>query len=153
MVGQRILWLGFGKSTSSEVSSVQRCAGLEPTSGASPCPLRLIERSEFEHICDEVGGVSDSDALLDFLHHTGVVFHRPGVFGDRILDQNWALEAVYSIFHRKKILPGIRSRNGKNRTLRPSKDHSSLKNAPECDYSSFYGATGTGTPAALLRRI
>ena len=48
---------------------------------------------------------------------------------------------------------GIRSRNGKNRTLRPSKDSSSLKNAPECDYSSFYGATGTGTPAGLLRRI
>ncbi len=32
-------------------------------------------------------------------------------------------------------------------------DHSSLKNASEFDYSSFYVTTGTGTPAALLRRI
>jgi hypothetical protein len=30
---------------------------------------------------------------------------------------------------------------------------STLKNAPEFDYSSFYVTTGTGTPAALLRRI
>ena len=50
-------------------------------------------------------------------------------------------------------LKGIRSRNGKTRTLRPSRDHSSLKNAPECDYSSFYGKTGRGTPGALLRGI
>jgi hypothetical protein len=27
------------------------------------------------------------------------------------------------------------------------------ENAPELDYSSFYVTTGTGTPAALLRRI
>jgi hypothetical protein len=30
MVGKRILWLGFGKSTPSEVSSVQRCFGTVP---------------------------------------------------------------------------------------------------------------------------
>jgi hypothetical protein len=41
-------------------------------------------------------------------------------------------------------------RNGKNRTLRPSKNHSSLKNAPECDYSSFYVTSGTGTPGCLV---
>jgi internalin A len=70
---------------------------------------RLLERAEFDRICNEVGGVSDKNALLDFLHHNGVVFYRPGLFGDRIiLDQNWALEAVYSIFDRKKILPLLR---------------------------------------------
>ena len=35
---------------------------------------RLLERSEFDRLCDEVGGVSDKEALLDFLHHNGVVF-------------------------------------------------------------------------------
>jgi internalin A len=70
---------------------------------------RLLDRTEFDHLCDEVGGVGDSEALLDFLHHNGVVFHRPGLFGDRIiLDQNWALEAIYAIFDRKKILPPLR---------------------------------------------
>jgi TIR domain len=48
---------------------------------------------------------SDKAALLDFLHHNGVVFHHLGLFGNRIvLDQNWALEAIYAIFDRKKIL-------------------------------------------------
>jgi internalin A len=55
------------------------------------------------------GGVSDKVALLDFLPLNGVVFYRPGLFGGRIiLDQNWALEAIYAIFDRKKILPLLR---------------------------------------------
>jgi internalin A len=70
---------------------------------------RLLERVQFDRICDDVGGVSDADILLDFLHLTGVVYYRPGLFGDRIvLDQNWALEAIYAIFDRKKILPLLR---------------------------------------------
>jgi internalin A len=70
---------------------------------------RLLKRSEFDRLCDEAGGVSDPSALLDFLHHNGVVFYRPGLFGDRIvLDQNWALEAIYALFDRKKILPLLR---------------------------------------------
>jgi hypothetical protein len=36
---------------------------------------------------------------------TASCFYRPGLFGDRIiLDQNWALEAIYAFFDRKKIL-------------------------------------------------
>jgi internalin A len=70
---------------------------------------RLLERTEFDRLCDEVGGVSDPKALLDFLHHNGVIFNRPGLFRDRIiLDQNWALEAIYALFDRKKILPLFR---------------------------------------------
>jgi internalin A len=70
---------------------------------------RLLERPEFDVLCDKVGGISDKEALLDFLHHNGVIFYRPGLFGDRIvLDQNWALEAIYAIFDRKKILPLLR---------------------------------------------
>jgi internalin A len=70
---------------------------------------RLLERAEFDRVCDEIGGVRDKLALLNFLHHNGVVFYRPGLFGDRIvLDQNWALEAIYALFDRKKILPLLR---------------------------------------------
>jgi internalin A len=70
---------------------------------------RLLERTEFDRICAETTGVSDSTALLDFLHQNGAVFYRSGLFGDRIvLDQNWALEAIYEIFDRKKILPLLR---------------------------------------------
>lgn len=41
--------------------------------------------------------------------HNRALFYRPGLFGDRIvLDQNLALEAIYAIFDRKKILPLLR---------------------------------------------
>jgi internalin A len=77
---------------------------------------RLLERAKFDRLCDEVGGVSDPSALLDFLHHNGVVFHRLGLFGNRIvLDQNWALEAIYALFDRKKILPLLRGYGRFNR--------------------------------------
>jgi internalin A len=69
---------------------------------------RLLDRVEFDRLCDETGGVSDKEALLDFLHHNGVLFYRPGLFNDRIiLDQNWALEAIYDLFDRKEILPRL----------------------------------------------
>jgi internalin A len=53
--------------------------------------------------------ISNKDVLLDFLHLTGVVYYRPGCFGDRLVfDQHWASEAIYAIFDRKKILPLLR---------------------------------------------
>jgi internalin A len=70
---------------------------------------RLLERAEFDRLCDEVGGISNPTGLLDFLHLTGVLFYRPGLFSDGIvLDQNWALEAIYALFDRKRILPLLR---------------------------------------------
>jgi internalin A len=72
-------------------------------------PDRLLERAAFDRICEEEGGISDTEALLDFLHHCGVIFYKAGLFGGRIvLDQNWALEAIYAVFDRKKILPLLR---------------------------------------------
>jgi internalin A len=74
---------------------------------------RLLKRAEFDRLCDEVGGVSNKGALLDFLHQNGVVYYRSGLFSDQIiLDQHWALEAIYAIFDRKKILPLLRG-NGR----------------------------------------
>ena len=57
-------------------------------------------------MCAEVertgkGRVSDPALLLDYLHDTGTVFYRKGLFGDQIiLDQAWALDAVYAVFDR-----------------------------------------------------
>jgi internalin A len=70
---------------------------------------RLLERKAFDRLCAKTKMVSDSSALLEFLHRNGVVFYRPGLFGGRIvLDQNWALEAIYALFDREKILPLLR---------------------------------------------
>src|SRR5262249_24793807 len=57
----------------------------------------------------QVGDVLSWEHALDYFHHTGVVFHRPDLFSDRIvLDQDWALDAVYSVFHRGQAVPFLR---------------------------------------------
>jgi hypothetical protein len=40
----------------------------------------------------------------------------------------------------------------KCREVRVPEDHSSLRNAPEFDYSSFYATTGTGNTGCLVAR-
>jgi internalin A len=48
------------------------------------------------------------------LHNLGVVFYKPTLFHDRIiLDQSWALEAVYAVFDRQKAYPLILSQGGR----------------------------------------
>ena len=67
---------------------------------------RLISHQAYLELCAEVertgkGRVSNPKLLLDYLHDTGTVFYRKGLFGDQIiLDQSWALQAVYAVFDR-----------------------------------------------------
>ncbi len=70
---------------------------------------RTFTLDEFRALCDDVGGIVSWDHALDYFHHTGVVFHRPDLFTNCIvLDQDWALEAVYAVFHRGRALPWLR---------------------------------------------
>jgi internalin A len=64
---------------------------------------RLLEQTDFEAICADEG-ISSPAALLAYLHANGTIFYRPGLFSDRIvLDQGWALEAIYTVFDRKRV--------------------------------------------------
>lgn len=80
---------------------------------------RVLSHAEYEKVCAGVnrkraGSVSNPTALLDYLHQTGVVFYKPGLFGDGIvLDQEWALEAIYTLFHRGEVLPNLRTAQGR----------------------------------------
>lgn len=63
---------------------------------------QLMSQDEFLALCEETGNVSSPPLLLDYLHNIGTLFHREGLFGDAIiLDQAWALDAVYAVFHRE----------------------------------------------------
>ena len=63
---------------------------------------QLISQDEFLALCKKAGNVSSPPLLLDYLHNIGAVFYREGLFGDAIiLDQAWALDAVYAVFHRE----------------------------------------------------
>src|SRR2546430_4029915 len=57
-------------------------------------------------LCAQVGGVSSPQSLLTYLHNLGVVFYNPPLFHDRIiLDQSWALAAVYAVFDLRTAYP------------------------------------------------
>lgn len=58
--------------------------------------------------------IGSPDHLLAYLHNAGIVFHQPGLFHDDIiLDQGWALDAIYAVFHREKSYGRIRRRKGR----------------------------------------
>jgi internalin A len=70
---------------------------------------RLVSHQGYLELCAEVeragkGRISAPELLLDYLHDTGAVFYREGLFGDQIiLDQAWALDAVYAVFDRASL--------------------------------------------------
>ena len=70
---------------------------------------RTLTIDEFRALCGEAGNIVSWEHALDYLHHTGVVFYRPDLFSSRIiLDQSWALDAIYTVFHRGKTVPWLR---------------------------------------------
>ena len=70
---------------------------------------RTLSLAEFRTLCDQAGGIVSWEHALDYFHETGVVFYRQDLFSDRIvLDQDWALDAVYSVFYRGKTVPWLR---------------------------------------------
>jgi internalin A len=69
---------------------------------------RILTLDRFRDACDEVGGITSWEHALDYLHQTGVVFYRPDLFaGAIILDQTWALDAVYAVFDRGRTMPWL----------------------------------------------
>jgi internalin A len=81
---------------------------------ASDRKHRVISRTFFDQLCEEEGGTSNPEHLLAYLHECGVIFYRPGIFADAIiLDQEWALEAIYTVFNREKCWRQLRQLNGR----------------------------------------
>jgi internalin A len=75
---------------------------------------RTLSQERFRQLCDEAGGISSAEYLLEYLHNTGIVFYRRGLFDDRIiLDQSWTLEAVYAVFNRQNCYRQIRQLGGR----------------------------------------
>ncbi|WP_428645066.1 COR domain-containing protein, partial [Roseibium sp.] len=76
--------------------------------------LRTLTVEEFKSLCEDAGQISDPDLFLKFLHDAGVVFWQEGLLHDRIvLDQNWALEAIYALFNRDHCVARLREAEGR----------------------------------------
>ncbi|WP_296842249.1 leucine-rich repeat domain-containing protein [Thiofilum sp.] len=71
-------------------------------------PEKTIPFAHFEQLGIK-HGVSDATWFVQYLHDTGILFYSKGKFQDQIIiDQNWAIEAVYKVFdpyadHREHI--------------------------------------------------
>jgi internalin A len=74
---------------------------------------RTLSTQAFANLCEAIGGVSSPQHLLQYLHAVGAVFHQPEHFGDQIiLDQSWALEAVYAVFERRQTFRQVSGAQG-----------------------------------------
>ena len=63
---------------------------------------KTLTRERFDDLCRETHGISVPAALLSYLHRAGELFYRPGLFHDDIvLDQEWAVRAIYAVLDRK----------------------------------------------------
>jgi internalin A len=70
---------------------------------------RTLALDDFQALCDRTEGVLSWEHALDYFHQTGVLFYQPALFSNRIiLDQDWALDAVYAVFHRGSVAPWLR---------------------------------------------
>jgi internalin A len=75
---------------------------------------QVMNRATFDAICAEEGGVTSTEALLHFLDANGTVLYRPEVMPDRIvLDQDWALGAIYTLFDRQGVFQTLRRDGGR----------------------------------------
>lgn len=75
--------------------------------------LRTLPRAEFERLCRTHHASAPPEVVLHYLHRSGEVFYRQGLFGDQlILDQQWALDGVYAVLDRQRSLPLLRRQGG-----------------------------------------
>ncbi len=75
----------------------------------------LMSMEAFRHLCATTGMGSDPTTLLSWLNGDGTVFHRDGLFDNQIvLNQQWALDAIYALFEREsEVLKELRQRGGR----------------------------------------
>jgi len=71
---------------------------------------RTLRQGEFDAICEQADVQGQPEHLLHFLHHAGELFQ----LGEQILvDQRWALDAIYTVFNREECWQAIRARRGR----------------------------------------
>ena len=74
---------------------------------------RTLPRAEFEALCRASHASAPPEVVLRYLHRSGEVFYRPGLFGDQlVLDQQWALNGVYAVLDRQRSVPLLRRQGG-----------------------------------------
>lgn len=64
---------------------------------------KLMTKDDFVALCAKYKTEESASTLLAYLHDTGEVYYRVGYFGDNIiLNQDWAIQAIYQVLDRTK---------------------------------------------------
>jgi internalin A len=75
---------------------------------------QMVSYSEFETLCHQKHGAAVPEVVLAYLHRSGELFYRSGAFGDQIiLDIDWAMQGIYALFDRQRVMPLIRQQAGR----------------------------------------
>ena len=75
---------------------------------------RLLSYDDFVKLCERKKDVSSPAHLLAYLHNAGIVFYQKGLFNNQIiLDQSWALDAIYTVFHRQSCYRQLKLLKGR----------------------------------------
>lgn len=75
---------------------------------------RFISYDEFTQLSKKNGVSVGIETLLYYMHSCGQVYHEPNRFdGIIIIDQNWMLEAIYTLFERKECRRQLLERKGR----------------------------------------
>ncbi|MCA3367029.1 MAG: leucine-rich repeat domain-containing protein [Roseomonas sp.] len=91
----------------------RRIEKLRQPDGSLPEEWRLMEKSTFADWYREEGGIASAEYALAYLNDNGTVFYREGLFQNRIvLDQNWAMAAIYALFDRNETYGRLQRRGG-----------------------------------------
>ena len=74
---------------------------------------RTLSYEEFEDLCVP-DDVSSQEVLLKYLHDTGIIFYQKDLFDNQIiLDQQWALEAIYAVLDREHCYQRLLQKGGR----------------------------------------
>ena len=79
--------------------------------------IKQMSLADFCILCMQHGAIESLITLFKFFHNSGLFFYKEGCFNNQvILDQEWAIEAVYKVLDRQSdYVKVIRSKKGQLR--------------------------------------
>lgn len=107
-----ITQIGIGRAR--VLRRLQEMRDADATAAPEAKQYRTISLEDFKRLCNEAGNISSFYHLLRYFHNAGTVFYESGLFEDRIVvDQAWALDAIYSVFNREKCFRELKRLKGR----------------------------------------
>lgn len=76
---------------------------------------RTLSLDQFRQMCEDAGSISSPELFLNYLHLIGAVFYQDDLIDRIVLDQSWALNAIYTVFDRESCLKELRHLRGRFR--------------------------------------